>query len=142
MNWKAGLFRIWLVASACWIAFVAWITYLDVVVPRLQTSACRETRQALCTASRKAHPDLGNYFDCFDEPPPPQNLFEDLIPHHGWFGDLLPSCKLFDDIPLDRTLLLPEIVKQVAVAAAPPLAVMLLWWIGIWIAAGFRRTTG
>jgi hypothetical protein len=109
MNWKSGLFRFWLVASACWIAIVAWVAYVDIVVPRLQYSACMMARQDACVSARTAHRELGNPFDCFDKPPLPKGLFDDLIPHYGWFGDLLPSCAssdsgsgsgLFDDIPL------------------------------------------
>ena len=103
-------------------------------------------RQDTCASARTAHRELGNPCDCFDEPPPGKGPFDDLIPHYGWFGDLLPSCAysgsgsgsgLFDDIPFAPVRLWPTIAKYLAIAAAPPLVVMVLWWIGAWIAAGF-----
>jgi hypothetical protein len=29
VNWQRGLFRLWLMASVCWIGFVGWIAYLE-----------------------------------------------------------------------------------------------------------------
>jgi len=144
MNWKSALFRVWLVASACWIVFVAWDTYGGVVVPHLQRSSCME-RQGECFSYRKANPEQGNPFDCYDADNPQGNLFAHLPPDYGWFGDRLdrPSCKAnaFDDLFPSPNLGL-EIIRHMVVAAAPPLGAMVLWWIGIWIAAGFRRTAG
>jgi len=33
MNWRRGLFRLWIVASALWIALVTWVEYDGVVRP-------------------------------------------------------------------------------------------------------------
>jgi hypothetical protein len=85
MNWKSGLFRVWLLAPTYWIAFAAWGAYVDFVVPSLQLSLCKED-QDRCFSARESRPERGNYFDCYDNPPPMQNLFDDLIPHYGWFG--------------------------------------------------------
>ena len=62
MNWKLGFFRIWIVASICWVSFVGWLFYNATVVSRRITA----TQQA-CVDDRRADPSLGNVFDCFDK---------------------------------------------------------------------------
>src|ERR1700730_12207871 len=50
MNWKSGLFRVWLVASACWIALVAWVAYVIIVNPYLAENAATAARQPFIQA--------------------------------------------------------------------------------------------
>jgi hypothetical protein len=152
MNWKSGLFRVWLAASACWVAYAAWGAYVDIVVPRLQLSVCIERLNA-CLSAREANPKLGNPFDCeSDNPPPPQGLFQDLIEgythHYGWFGEPVPpsSCTLLAiHEPWYMWPWIPghtALVMHAALAFAPPLSVVLFFCIGAWVASGFRRSTG
>jgi hypothetical protein len=66
MNWRRGLFRLWIAASLCWITLVGWEIYED-------SKALAEQRA--CLAEREANPGLGNPFECFK-----MGMFEDLIP--------------------------------------------------------------
>jgi hypothetical protein len=143
MNWKSGLFRVWLVISVCWMIFAALVTYFDVVVPNLQQTACSAKT---CADMRLAHPELGNYFDCFD-PPLRKNVFDDIVrpwdgPVYGWFGDRLPACEWFDAAPFVPGYQWQQIARHIAFAVVPPLVVMVFGLTGIWIIAGFRRTSG
>jgi hypothetical protein len=35
MNWRGGLFRIWIVASLIWIGVVSFVAYQKILLPRL-----------------------------------------------------------------------------------------------------------
>ncbi len=60
LNLRRGLFRLWLIASAIWIAAVAWVTYVIAISPRL--IAVAETK---CFEASKRATDGRNPFDCF-----------------------------------------------------------------------------
>src|SRR5262249_52725058 len=94
MNWKLGFFRIWIVASICWLAFVGFAFYSYEISPR-QLAAT----QAACAEARQANPALGNVFDCFEKGGP---LFADLIPLKG----VLPTWLVLAFVPLFAVLLL------------------------------------
>jgi hypothetical protein len=168
MNWKSGLFRVWLVASACWIAPVAWVAYVIIVNPYLAENAATAARQPFIQACLsnppvvptaapptlvpipraaveylRAHADEKspfpadrNVFSCFDGLAAPYRPLEDFIPSK--LADFFPPHGIADSslIPIWTRL-----AQYIAFAAWPPLAAILLWWIGLWIAAGFRRTT-
>jgi hypothetical protein len=61
LNWKAGLFRLWLIASVCWIAYASWSTYESVVIPREAATA----RYDDCVAAEKDKPN-GSSWNCVD----------------------------------------------------------------------------
>jgi hypothetical protein len=73
MNWRRGLFRLWLAASVLWVFFQGWGLYEDEFVPRQSAASV-----AKCLQDRKENPTLGNPFDCFDNAR--GNPFADLIP--------------------------------------------------------------
>jgi hypothetical protein len=106
MNWRAGMFRVWIVASILWIGAASWAAYEKIAVPR-QIAA----QQQACADERKANTKLGNPFDCFDG----AVMFDDLIP------------------------LGPQILRYAAIAIGPPLCILVFWFIGAWVAAGFSR---
>lgn len=66
MNWRRGLFRLWLALSFAWAIFAAVSWYQAVWIPSLGVNACLK--------ARTDNPALGNVFDCF----PDQNMFSDL----------------------------------------------------------------
>jgi hypothetical protein len=100
MNWQRGLLRLWLVASLLWIGFLSWIGYQRYVV-------------LSCFDRRKAHPALGNPFDCI-----PATGFPD-------FDYLLPgSARVYD---------------FVVMAFVPIMVTLIVGMIVAWIAMGFRR---
>jgi hypothetical protein len=72
MNWKLGFFRIWLVASVCWVAFVGFAFYSDILVPRQLA-----LKQAACVQAHRANPALGKVSDCLNNG---RLLFDDRIP--------------------------------------------------------------
>ena len=46
INWRRGLFRVWLTGSGCWIAVVGWSAYQSVISPwyiAKQENACAES---------------------------------------------------------------------------------------------------
>lgn len=59
MNWSRGLFRVWVMVSICWMVYVGWSGYQNIVRPR-------DLAAALCADQRRQNPTLGNPFDCFD----------------------------------------------------------------------------
>ena len=68
MNWGRGLFRLWVICSALWAIFVAWMAY---------SARAAAATQAACLETRKARPELGNPFDCLGG----KGLsFDDLLP--------------------------------------------------------------
>ena len=71
MNWKSGLFRLWIALSVCWIALVIRHGYVKIFVPRQEA-----VLQQACFHARSLDRKLGNPFDCFDN----EAMFADLIP--------------------------------------------------------------
>jgi hypothetical protein len=171
MNWKSGVFRVWLVASACWIAYAASVMYFSVIALHLNDASCaarvkaysnsweaapaeqRPPKSPAVLALDDLFPTLpvapgGNPFDQFDARAPSNphldKVQNDLMqPNYGWFGERLPRCNLFADISLkaDQERMGWDVRQYLALAAVPPIGLMILWWIGVWISAGFRRTT-
>jgi hypothetical protein len=80
MNWRGGMFRIWIVASLIWISFVSFLAYKAIAVPR--HIAAQEQR---CFDERQADPSLGNPFDCFKHG---EFMFADVLPIER--GRILP----------------------------------------------------
>ena len=72
MNWRAGMFRIWIVASLIWIAIVSFAAYRAIQVPR--HIAAQEQR---CFDERQADATLGNPFECFAHG---EFMFFDVLP--------------------------------------------------------------
>jgi hypothetical protein len=105
MNWRQGMFRLWIVASFLWILPIAWLAYHDI-----SARAHVPSSPQACFEEHKANPALGNPFDCFD----------DENSHLGG--------------PIE-----PVIAIYAALATGPALATLLLWLIGVWVAAGFNR---
>ena len=110
MNWKRGLFRLWIIASVFWVGAVGWYTYETVVVPRQKAAW-----QAECVNSWRA-----------TSPPPPQ----DASPP-SYCGTVL----LFDDL----VPVAPQVETWAALSASFPAGTFLVWFAGTWIAAGFKR---
>jgi hypothetical protein len=59
MNWRGGMFRIWIVASLVWIGLVSFVAYQKIIVPRLDAAEAQR-----CAQQRSAN--HLNPFDCFD----------------------------------------------------------------------------
>src|SRR5690349_6030978 len=71
LNWRRGMFRLWLVFSIAWVLLIAWIGYENIVIPRQLAAQANP-----CADARRADPKLGKPLDCFAG----QNMFADLIP--------------------------------------------------------------
>ena len=114
MRWRRGLFRVWVVASVCWIALVSALTYSALHNPAL-VAARQKARESACAAAREADRSLGNPYDCFSYPagskPPPEP------PEPMW----------------------PVIAPYAALGLGVPAGVLVLGSMAIWAAAGFRR---
>ncbi len=104
MALRRGFFRLWIAASLLWAGFAGWSVYQA-------TAGARAADQSACVELRKAQPQLGNPFDCFDA---------------GMeFGDLLP--------PGTR-------IREFAVLTLPPVIGAFVLGVAVmWIAAGFRE---
>jgi len=72
MNWRGGMFRIWIVASLIWIGFVSVSAYKAIAVPR--HIAAQEQR---CFDERQTDPSYGNPFECFKHG---EFMFSDVLP--------------------------------------------------------------
>ena len=62
MNWRKGLFRLWLAISVLWVAITAWVTYRTVIVPRNLSAEANA-----CFKARQNNPTLGKPLDCFPD---------------------------------------------------------------------------
>jgi hypothetical protein len=105
MNWRAGMFRIWIVASLIWAALVSFVAFQKVVSPRLdaiEMNRCAEQRKASGL----------DPFDCFD-------------PDEGAKSLAVPAPMI-------------DLFIYAALAAGPIGATFMLWFVGEWIAVGFR----
>jgi hypothetical protein len=78
MNWKHGLFRLWVVSSVSWATFVGWLAYSE------RTAAFAH---AGCAEARHANPALGSPSDCFVGN---SHFFDDLIPLSSFIGRYVP----------------------------------------------------
>jgi hypothetical protein len=135
MNWKSGLFRVWLVVSVGWIALCA-VAIQSRVAPRILTSCV----ESACFSARTANHVLGNPFDCFDDRQNAANPYLDMLPDRGQRP--LQSCRNFDDVLFGLRIHWQELAELIIFAISLPLGLLVFWWIGVWITAGFRRTTG
>jgi hypothetical protein len=73
MNWRRGLFRLWLVLSLFWVGIVAYDTYDIVLVPRQMAADAQ-----VCVEARNKNKGLGNPADCVSNLP--GGMFADLMP--------------------------------------------------------------
>jgi hypothetical protein len=94
MNWKPGFFRIWIVASVCWVAFVGFAFYSEILVPRQLALT-----QVGCIQAHRANPALGKVSDCLYNG---RLLFDDRIP----FRSVLPKYLAMAFGPIFAVLLL------------------------------------
>jgi hypothetical protein len=101
MNWRAGMLRVWIVASLIWVSFIFASAYQKTSIQRQINAQHQE-----CLDRTKANPNL-NPLDCF-------------------FTD-----KTFDSLT-------PTYLRYAALAAGPVCAAFGLWFVGIWIVAGFN----
>ena len=74
MNWRRGLFRLWIAASILWVGAVGWSVYDRVERARAESS---------CATQRIANPALGNTSDCFSG----DLTFDHLIPLSGLLSE-------------------------------------------------------
>jgi len=113
VNWKRGAFRLWIVASACWIIFVGTDAYYSVAVPRaLATQALAQWTAAVnaCVATEKQKYAGKGFYEssCFDNPQP------NVETGSYW--------------------------RYLAEMIGGPISVMTIWFAGLWIIAGFNRS--
>jgi hypothetical protein len=111
MNWRSGLFRIWIVTSALWIGAVGWYWYDRVYIPH-EMAVQKGEQEDACIKSRQENRKLGDPYDCIS-------------------GGVLQ----FDDLTQTSSLSLPSL----GLAALMPLGSLAIWFIGNWVAAGFHR---
>jgi len=46
MNWRTGLFRVWITASVCWVVLTAVLAYQAIIVPQQQAAAAFDACKA------------------------------------------------------------------------------------------------
>jgi hypothetical protein len=112
MNWRRGLFRLWIVASLCWVGLVGWYVYAEE-----NARLARVQKFEICRELEKV---MGEQRDCTRHL---ANLFEDIVP------DPSPSWT-------SRYWLIRPYASW---ALFPPLGVLIAGILGAWIFAGFRR---
>jgi len=61
MNWRRGLFRLWLVVSLLWVGSVTWVIY-----DHERDRAYRDALDKACMEDKKLQG--ASPFDCFDSP--------------------------------------------------------------------------
>jgi hypothetical protein len=71
MNWRNGLFRLWLVGSLCWGAYVGWSYYEDSIVSAAKVRCFDYVKE------KPSPPVFDNPFSCFD---PKDKTFELFLP--------------------------------------------------------------
>ena len=72
MNWRGGMFRIWIVASLIWIGGVGYFAYKSIAVPRHIAAA-----EQRCFDDRQTDPSYGNPFECLQHG---ELMFSDVLP--------------------------------------------------------------
>lgn len=109
MNWQRGMIRVWLCGSICWVLGVAWFGYMDLWVHR-QGAIKQQAEQKVCADERTKNPSLGNPFECFTEV-----RFDDLVP------------------------LTPSLLRYIALAGGPVIAILIFGGAVFWVVSGFKR---
>jgi hypothetical protein len=94
------------------VACICWAAFVGWLFYNATVVSSRMTAtQEACVADRRADPSLGNVFDCFDK----GIRFEDL----STFGSL--------------------VTKHLALAIGPMIGALVLWFVAVWVVAGFNR---
>lgn len=62
MNWRTGLFRLWMALTVCWVAALTVVAYNGVTLPN-ERLAIHQAAVAKCTETTKP-----NSWECFDTP--------------------------------------------------------------------------
>jgi hypothetical protein len=145
MNWRGGMLRIGIAASIIWIGAVSWVAYEKIAVlnhiASLERQVATKWMMKMMDAcpSRKADPNY-DPFECI------ANYKDDAVPS---LADIIarqkeqPAAPANDDDlfePRELSVILraywPTIAKYSGYAIVP---VVTIWFLGIWIVAGFSR---
>jgi hypothetical protein len=120
MNWKRGLFRVWIAASVCWALVVGVRAAMSIPSGMVVKSEVAGTAQYYaCVNTEKSKGKEGNPYE----------------------------CEMGGGAPHEVTSTTPYSPYGLAKVAAPwllemimgPLAVLALWFATFWIVAGFRQ---
>jgi hypothetical protein len=110
MNWRRGLLRLWLVLSLFWIAFVGIFAWENDTFKFAQMAACAEAKRA----------QGADTFICGLS----EHLDEQVRLMSVGIADIATTT----------------IFKQfVAIVLIPPLIMLVLGLLGVWVASGFAR---
>lgn len=132
-NWSRGLFRLWAVAAACWIAYSAFelriskhlLGYWTITQAESDPStpgACL----ALIKAERFGHGTLTPHeFDLLRQMDAGRDECRDVFLNVR-AGERLKAAS----------------IGFLELGLLPPAAVLALWWAAVWVARGFRERAG
>ncbi len=148
MNWRRGLFRLWLAASFLWLVGVGALlqeeTRRDVSI----LWAFRDVTEEILEAATSPEKDL-----LAESPPPPIDLAERSLnppPPIDWVEELRkleePDISPCEELNIRRLIARytpHKAAKNGLVVAAfvlllPPILAFALGWAGLWILRGFR----
>lgn len=129
LNWERGLLRLWVAATGCWIAFSVFEHRLPEHAFRYWTltqaesdPATPENCLALLKAMRTGHKSLSDHENDL------------LLRMDAGSGE----CReVFINANAGKRLK-DAFVGFLGYGVFPPLAVLFTWWIGAWVAKGFR----
>jgi hypothetical protein len=141
MRWQRGLFGLWIVLSAFWIAGVGAVTWAT--FPRLLTDA---EFSILANPQKPGVPD--DVVPDADDPPAPESHQEvrsaepAVLPDDGVSDDVVPDA---DDTPASESHQevrsaerLAYVQRAAILGVAPPIFVLVVGAALAWMARGFR----
>ncbi|QKD03516.1 hypothetical protein [Mesorhizobium loti] len=156
MNLRRGLFRVWIVASICWLIFVGSVTYWGVQRQIAEGDAFQRMKRdgfvigTFCDEAKgQENVDFDKAGKAFNEAMKDTAGQErewcqySLAGYHKAHPE--EASKTDDQILAANFITDDSHPWQTAfyglvAAAAAPLAVLLVWFVGTWVMAGFRKS--
>jgi len=144
MNWKKGLFRLWVIGTVLWVGAVAWFQYPAWKDEWEQISGAKKSpdywRQSCSDSSTCSIGELMK--GLCPRPPPTGEEVEKCAESQALLESAIEDYRNSINRGADSHEIALVIATQVEALLGPPIAMVALGWLigfaGRWVARGFR----
>ena len=135
MNWKRGLLRLWAVAAVLWVC-VAF--YSNDTVQRVRDVQAHVALRA-ATLEKMSDAELERIASGHAITPTSLQDFRKRYPEYNDMSDTALAKALHVKFYSEASTIWPPLFDFAALAFIPPVLLLALGYIGLWVGRGFRR---